>query len=142
MEKETPITEEQLINNINVALAEYQSKVDTAARKELSELSGKVIAAKNRLSDFLSQGANACPYCEAHPMGMIRTITQAGNIYEVGCVMCPAVIIDGEGKIIDTSKVKPNHKDHSRVSVSAQGYTRELAVKNWNDKKYLRDKKF
>ena len=138
METKIIISEESLQEKVNLALAEYQSKAHSSTQAELQVLSNTVKNAKKALSDFISFGANECPSCENLPHGMVVKETNDGKGYEVGCLKCSPLFFDKDGKPAD-EKTPKNEK--VRVSFSARGYTPEIAVKNWNNGLFLRDKK-
>lgn len=131
--------EDQLLKNIEEASFQYAGKVITGTQAELKALSEKVKHAKKELSDFICDGADPCPSCGSMPIGMIVRETQEGKFYEVGCVNCAPIIFDKDGNVA-TDKTPSNEK--VRVSFSTRSFMPIIAVEKWNDKKYLRDKKF
>lgn len=132
------MTEKELQDAIAVAQAAYTEKKPTGTEAELKTLSDAIKTARQALSDFISSGANNCPACGNAPIGMVVRETQEGKVYEVGCAHCSPVLVDKDGK--EASDITPT-EEITRVSFSARGFLPQLAVQNWNDKKYLRDKK-
>ena len=133
------MTEKELQEAIASAQQAYIDGKSTGTEAEVKALSDAVKAAKKNLSDFIATGADNCPVCSNKPIGMVVRQTQEGKIYEVGCGHCSPIIVDKDGK--EATDETPA-EEKVRVSFSSRGYLPQLAVENWNNKIYLRDKKF
>lgn len=134
----TNVTEDSLNMEIKSTQDMYYSNVGKINSEAERVLADKVKTAKKALSDFLSKGANVCPSCGDKPVGMVVRDTTDGKIYEVGCVNCTPVIVDSNSEA--ATKDTPIN-ERRRVSYSSRGYTPEIAVANWNGKKFLIDTK-
>jgi antitoxin component YwqK of YwqJK toxin-antitoxin module len=95
----------------------------TMTVREEQENGAKIKALNLELQAILTEGAEPCPNCGKHPIGMHRVLC-----YEVGCDVCDPEIVAKEG-----------YDKGVRVSYSSQGRTKEEAVYNWNKRNYIFD---
>lgn len=117
----------------------YRASTDTVEREKLSAELGEL---QREFHDARLIGADACPDGEDHKVWvMLKTPghwnsqyqMQMPDLYEVGCITCPAVLVEREnGTELNGKKVR-------RWSHSARGTTPEEAVKNWNSGKWVED---
>jgi hypothetical protein len=110
------------INELRTAIKskreEYQAKADTARPAELRAITEAVKALGDKLTAAITEGAEPCEGCGAHPHGLVQEVAVKGQpvpYYEVGCLAC-------SGK-------------------RAQGFTPGQAVEAWNAETYLKAKK-
>jgi hypothetical protein len=136
---------------------------------EREQLSTDIRQLQVAMQDTLASGANTCPDGKDHRViGMLKTPThwneqfqmQMPDVYEVGCLICPPVLVEREdGKVVERSdgkKIKVMVDDGTgtgtdkeievigfrlkRYSHSARGATPKEAVDNWNSGKWVEDK--
>jgi hypothetical protein len=124
---------------------------------EREKLTTEIRDLQVQLQDSLADGATACPDGADHRViGMLKTPAHYDNItgmdvpdlYEVGCVVCPPVLVPfdetkhraGVDHPSDTDK-KGAARKVVRWSHSARDFSPEEAVKNWNDGKWIIDTK-
>lgn len=115
-------TPEQTIDQLRSAIAakraEYHDKHDKVPAPELRAITEEVKRLSNALNARLIAGAEPCEGCKQPPVGLVQQIEVKGealDYYEIGCsTLC---------------------RDKR-----AQGFTREQAVKKWNDEHYLKPK--
>jgi hypothetical protein len=105
-------TDKHIAEELQAAQQAYHSAATNG--KDGSQYAAEMKTLRAELASYITDGAEACPDCGNLPHGIRQ---QAGvnrlviTYYEVGCLTC---------------------KDHR-----AQGQTREEAVENWNEGKYL-----
>lgn len=142
----------------------YRASTNIVEREKLST---EIRELTVQLQDTLSEGANACPDGADHRViGMLKTPThwnhiyqmQMPDLYEVGCLTCPAVLVEREGGTVveraGGKKLKVERDIDGKMkevevigfrlkrwSHSARGTTPEEAVQNWNSGKWLEDAK-
>lgn len=103
--------------DLQVALAAYREIANTASAPELHEKHKPVKALQAELAASISDGADACPDCGAHPHGMLQSKPEGGLQFEVGCMSCGWFRLPGETVA----------RDHG-----AQGGMPRHAVEAWN----------
>ena len=94
---------------LNAALADYRSRANGLAPDDAVALKATIKGLKADLQSVLTEGAENCPSCDRHPIG----IRQPWGL-EVGCT---------------------GNTCHNR---RAKGATRGEAVSNWNEAAYFK----
>jgi hypothetical protein len=132
----------------------YRESDSVSGRQELST---QIRDRQIELQDLLSKGAKSCPDGDDHRViGMLKCPehwdSNVGmvipDVFEVGCVVCPPVLIPFDEKEHRIGIDHPTEKDAGgnarkvvRWSHSARGWSPKEAVDKWNDGDWLVDTK-
>jgi len=109
---------EEILSEIQVLKAEYQESVATQPAHVAREISDKSGVLRQELTDILIKGAGVCPECGNKPHGLIQPVAVEGiklKLYEVRCLV--------------------------HFNNRARGITIEEAVKKWNNKDYMPERR-
>jgi hypothetical protein len=131
---------------------------DSVAERE--QLTAQIREATVALQDSLAKGAKACPDGTAdnphRVVGMLKTPAhydsasgmEIPDVYEVGCIVCPPVLVPFDEAEHKFGVDHPSEKDKTgnarkvvRWSHSARGFSPKEAVENWNGGKWVADGK-
>jgi len=127
-------TIEEIQSELNSALSAFHEKAMTAIATESQASSKTIRALRAELSAAYSKGADVCPACKTPPLGMLRSPAYTMNerlipaVYEVGCIRCPPVLVEIDGK-------------KRRQSYSAHADSPAGAVQRWNNQEWVTDSK-
>lgn len=145
---------EELQTKVDKLGEKYRASDSVSAREKLV---ADIEDAQTALQDELAKGAKACPDGKDHRVvGMLKTPAHYDSasgmdipdVYEVGCIVCPPVLIPfdeaahraGADHPTETDK-KGEAKKVVRWSHSARGFSPKDAIDNWNSGKWVTDTK-